>query len=236
MTIKKRINRLFEIRQMIDVGKFDLMPKMEQEQLLVEQKQLNHLLSGIETMKELPDCIFLVNSVYESKVIKEAQKLKIPLIGFCDTDGDPDVFEAFVPLNDDYFRPIELVLQYLVEQYAAAVGLTLPPPTPKPESEINRDMQLKSRRNIARRSRRVRNLRRFSNVKSNHIIVTGLNYRTVTANGRSTTTAVQADEQLVDLTGRKIYLYDRACEEYFVTGYARRFAVPDDFSQTKEEQ
>ena len=155
-TIKSRINRLFEIRRSIDIGHIDLLSKPEQLAIRKEQLALAKLFAGIEKMKELPDFLFVVDPVTERKAVLEAHRLNIPVVGLCDSDGDPDRFDAYAPLNDDFYRPIELVMNYLISRYAEAKQMVLSPPTPKPEHEINRDLSLRTRRKMAKKTRIMR--------------------------------------------------------------------------------
>lgn len=227
-TVKSRINRLFEIRRNIDIGQFDLLTKGEQMALKKEQAELEKLFAGIERMKELPYCLFVVNPVVERKAVLEARKLNIPVIGLCDSDGDPTLLEVFAPLNDNFYKPIELVMNYLITCYAQAKKIELAPPTPKPEAEINRDLRLRTRRNIAKKIQSATSRRRFAGqwpVSQQAPTITSQNYRALIAAGRATPTAVQAERWLKPGLAQRVFDYQSASEEYFQSGFRRRFDV-----------
>ena len=48
--------------------------------------------------------------------IKEALKLKIPIISILDTNCDPDLVDIPIPGNDDALRAIKFIIQNLTNQ------------------------------------------------------------------------------------------------------------------------
>ena len=59
-------------------------------------------------MKGAPSCLIVFDTKKEEIAIKEARKLKIPLIGLIDTNSDPDDLDIAIPANDDAIRAIKL--------------------------------------------------------------------------------------------------------------------------------
>jgi small subunit ribosomal protein S2 len=59
-------------------------------------------------MKAIPDAVFVIDTRKESIAVKEARKLKIPVIGVVDTNCDPDEVDYVIPGNDDALRAIRL--------------------------------------------------------------------------------------------------------------------------------
>jgi small subunit ribosomal protein S2 len=60
-------------------------------------------------MNSLPDMIFVVDTVKEHIVIKEAKVLGIPIVAPIDTNCDPDDVTFKIPSNDDAIRSIKLI-------------------------------------------------------------------------------------------------------------------------------
>ena len=71
-------------------------------------------------MEKKPDAIVVVDTARESIAVAEARRLKVPIIGIVDTNGDPSVIDYPIPANDDSMRSIRLVLQNLVDSFLAA--------------------------------------------------------------------------------------------------------------------
>jgi small subunit ribosomal protein S2 len=108
-TIRKRIDRLRELRTMEEDGTVNRLPKKEREKLVDEKAKLERLLSGIENMPNLPDAIFIVDLKKEHIAIREARRLGIPVVAIVDTNCDPDEVDYVIPGNDDAIRAIRLI-------------------------------------------------------------------------------------------------------------------------------
>ncbi len=112
-TIKKRIDRLFELERMQEDGTIKLLPKKEVFQLQKEQERLERFLGGIKNMKTLPGAIFIVDPKKERIAILEAKKLGIPVISIVDTNCDPDEVDYVIPGNDDAIRAVNLITKVM---------------------------------------------------------------------------------------------------------------------------
>src|SRR5581483_6996888 len=62
----------------------------------------------IKEMKRLPDAIFVIDTKKEEIAVKEANRLRIPVIGIVDTNCDPDGVDFVIPGNDDALRAVRL--------------------------------------------------------------------------------------------------------------------------------
>ena len=114
-TIQSRINRLKEIEAMEEDGTFDVLPKKEVINLKKELEKLQKNLGGIKEMKRLPDAIFIVDPKKERICVQEAHALGIELIGIADTNCDPDELDYVIPVNDDAFRAVKLIVSKMAD-------------------------------------------------------------------------------------------------------------------------
>jgi len=108
-TIKKRIERLNQLRKMEEDGTFDLLPKKEVSKLKLEIEKLDKYLGGIKDMKKLPGAMFVVDPRKEKIAVAEAHKLGIPVVAIVDTNCDPDEVDYVIPGNDDAIRAVKLI-------------------------------------------------------------------------------------------------------------------------------
>ena len=108
-TIKKRIDRLKQLRKMEADGVFDLLPKKEVINLNNEAERLEKYLGGIKEMKDLPAAMFIVDPKKEKIAIAEAHKLGIPIVAIVDTNCDPEEVDYPIPGNDDAIRAVKLI-------------------------------------------------------------------------------------------------------------------------------
>ena len=124
-TIRRRVKRLEEIENMEKDGKFEVLPKKEVIGLKKEYEKLSKILSGIREMDKLPQALIVVDPKKEYNAVKEARKLKIPVFGIVDTNGDPDDVDFVIPGNDDAVRSIKVMLGVLNNAICEANGLEL---------------------------------------------------------------------------------------------------------------
>ena len=108
-TIRRRIERLRQLRTMETDGTFDLLPKKEVIKLNLEIEKLEKFLGGIKDMKEIPGALFIVDPRKERIAVAEAKKLGIPIVAIVDTNCDPDEIDYVIPGNDDAIRAVKLI-------------------------------------------------------------------------------------------------------------------------------
>ena len=108
-TIRRRIDRLNQLRTMESDGTFDLLPKKEVIKLNLEIEKLEKFMGGIKNMKEIPGALFIVDPRKERIAVAEAKKLGIPIVAIVDTNCDPDEIDYVIPGNDDAIRAVKLI-------------------------------------------------------------------------------------------------------------------------------
>ena len=108
-TIRRRIQRLEQLRKMQEDGTFDRLPKKEVGKLELEIEKLEKYLGGIKTMDKLPGALFIVDPRKERIAVAEAKKLGIPVVAIVDTNCDPDEIDYVIPGNDDAIRAVKLI-------------------------------------------------------------------------------------------------------------------------------
>ena len=109
-TIKRRIDRLYQLKKMAEDGTMELLPKKEVIKLNLEAERLEKFLGGIKEMKEIPSALFVVDPRKEKNAILEAKKLGIPVIAIVDTNCDPEEADYPIPGNDDAIRAVKLIV------------------------------------------------------------------------------------------------------------------------------
>lgn len=114
-TIKKSIERLRQIEKMAEDGVMENLTKKETARLTKEKDKLLLNLGGIREMKVHPQAIFIVDSKKEDIAVKEAARLKIPIIGLIDTNCDPDLIDFPIPGNDDALKSIRYITSMITD-------------------------------------------------------------------------------------------------------------------------
>jgi len=106
-TISGSISRLRKIDEQLAEGAKGL-TKKERLMMTREKDKLEKALGGIKDMGGVPDLVFVIDTNKEALAIKEANRLKIPVIAILDTNSDPDGVAHPIPANDDASRAIQL--------------------------------------------------------------------------------------------------------------------------------
>jgi small subunit ribosomal protein S2 len=142
VTIKKSINRLKEIEKMREDGTFKKLTKKEVAHLEKESDKLKKNFSGIVQMERMPKAIFVVDTKKEETAVMEANRLGIPVVGFIDTNSNPDLTAYPIPGNDDATKSVRLVSSLIADtiiegrkkflSYLSEAGV---PIKPQPEQE-----------------------------------------------------------------------------------------------------
>jgi len=109
-TISQRIGRLHELTEWQQEGKLDLLPTKERMGLQAELAKLEFNLGGVRDMDRLPDAVFVTDLKTEEIAVREAVRLRIPIIGLVDTNCDPTQIDYVIPGNDDAIRSCQLVI------------------------------------------------------------------------------------------------------------------------------
>ncbi len=108
-TIRKSIRRMEELVRMEEDGTLDQLKKKERLMKGRELEKLQKILTGVQEMARVPGALFVVDIRREHIAIKEAKKLRIPVIAIVDTNCDPDLVDYAIPANDDALKSIDLI-------------------------------------------------------------------------------------------------------------------------------
>ena len=109
-TLSKRIRRLHELDQWIENGTIELLPTRERLAALSEREKLDMNLGGVRGMERAPAAVFIVDLKTEAIAVREAARLRIPIIGLVDTNCDPDPVDYVIPGNDDAIRSCKVII------------------------------------------------------------------------------------------------------------------------------
>ena len=119
-TISQRIRRLHDLEGYEEEGQLALLPTRERMSAVADLTKLRANLGGVKHMQRAPDAIFVVDVNVEEIAVREAQRLRIPVIGLVDTNCDPDGIDFVIPGNDDAIRSCKVIADGLADVIAEA--------------------------------------------------------------------------------------------------------------------
>jgi small subunit ribosomal protein S2 len=114
-TMYKRIQELERLEKLRDSGDINRLTKKEG--LLIEREitRLQTRLSGVRSMKRVPDLLFIIDVGREDAAVAEANHLNIPIVALVDTNCNPQTIDYVVPSNDDAIRAIKLLVSKMAD-------------------------------------------------------------------------------------------------------------------------
>jgi small subunit ribosomal protein S2 len=121
-TIRKSIVRFKEIEGTLNNEESHL-TKKERIQLERQRRKMDRAFGGIRDMEDLPDALFVVDTVHEHIAIKEANRLGIPVVAVVDTNSDPEEVDFPIPGNDDAIRAIRLFTSRIADNILEGLNL-----------------------------------------------------------------------------------------------------------------
>ncbi|MBL8064206.1 MAG: 30S ribosomal protein S2 [Anaerolineales bacterium] len=114
-TMYQRIQELERLEKLRDSGDINRLTKKEG--LLIEREitRLQTRLSGVRSMKRVPDLVFIVDVGREDSAVSEANLLNIPIVALVDTNCNPLNVDYVIPSNDDAIRAIKLLVSKMAD-------------------------------------------------------------------------------------------------------------------------
>src|SRR5947207_15890341 len=127
-TVKKRIERLQDLRKMQQEGQFESMPKKEAKKLTDELDRLMFHFDGIADMKRLPGAMYVVDPRKEHIAVTEANRLKIPVVAISESNCNPDLTTSVIPGHEHLTLTVKLLTG----------GIAAASPAGRPEASAQR--------------------------------------------------------------------------------------------------
>ncbi|MBC7546995.1 30S ribosomal protein S2, partial [Candidatus Saccharibacteria bacterium] len=87
--------------------------KLEIQRFQEEIDEMNLLYGGIKDMNSKIGAVFIVDITHDTNAVREATKLKIPIVAITDTNADPSLVTYPIPANDDALKTIQLIADYV---------------------------------------------------------------------------------------------------------------------------
>ncbi len=122
-TINQRIRRLHDLERYETEGQLALLPTRERMSAQADLEKLRANLGGVKNMQRVPDAMFVIDLKTEEIAVKEARRLRIPIIGLVDTNCDPDGIDFVIPGNDDAIRSCALITQAIGQVVSEGHGV-----------------------------------------------------------------------------------------------------------------
>lgn len=116
--ISKRIKKLVDMKAARAAGEYKKYTKKENVLIDKDINRLDRFLGGIAHIKNIPDALFIVDTLKEKAAVLEAVSRGTKVIAIVDSNSNPDPIDFPIPANDDAVRSIKYIVSRLAAAYA----------------------------------------------------------------------------------------------------------------------
>ncbi len=113
--LKKLIKKYNTMKEEQASGEWEKYTKKEQVNFAKELLKMDKSLTGLATLTKMPDVLFIPSLQREKTALLEANKMKVQVVGICDTNSNPDKTDYFIPANDDAVNAIKMLVNLVSE-------------------------------------------------------------------------------------------------------------------------
>ncbi|HEY4528409.1 MAG TPA: 30S ribosomal protein S2 [Candidatus Paceibacterota bacterium] len=119
--IKRRLARLEELTTARERG--ELAKYTKKERLLIDREiaKLEAYFGGIQNLKAMPKALFVVDPKKEIIAVREAKKMKIPVVALAGSDTNLHDVDYAIPSNDASRHTISYILDEVVKSYKSGI-------------------------------------------------------------------------------------------------------------------
>ncbi len=146
--------RLHDLERYEAEGQLQLLPTRERISALADLEKLRANLGGVKNMERVPSAMFVIDLKTEAIAVREAQRLRIPIIGLVDTNCDPDGIDFVIPGNDDAIRSCAAVTRALGDVVADSYSAYLADEERARQERERREAEEQARREAEEQARR----------------------------------------------------------------------------------
>lgn len=115
--IKKRVNKLIDLRSQKEKGELDRYTKKEKLLIAKEMEDMTKNFQGLTGVTKTPDAIFVIDSKKEAIAVTEANKMNLPVISVLNTDCNLKEVKFPIVGNDASVSSITFFLSKIKEAY-----------------------------------------------------------------------------------------------------------------------
>ncbi len=113
--ISKRVEYFKKLRNDLKAGAFEGYTKKEKADLEGKVQKSEELFGGLDNLDRLPDFLLVVDPNLHTTAVKEARRMKIPVVAFANVDSDPVILDYFVVGNNKAKKSVEWFLSKVTQ-------------------------------------------------------------------------------------------------------------------------
>lgn len=117
-TFQSRLVYFRELLRKEKEGELQKYSAKERSKLEKDLQKLKNFYSGLVDITNIPEIIFIVNLAYKQHqtAVREALKMKIPIVAIAGSDNNINNIDFFIPANDKALRSISFLIDLIKEE------------------------------------------------------------------------------------------------------------------------
>lgn len=116
--LSQRIEYFKKVQSDFEKGEFEKYTKKERLIINRNIQRMEKMFSGLKNLTKLPDAIFMIDSSLKghATAVREAKRMKIPIVAILDSDDNPEVADYLIPANDHAKMSIDWIVNKIIER------------------------------------------------------------------------------------------------------------------------
>jgi small subunit ribosomal protein S2 len=137
-TIGGRVKHLKELENRMASGELaNKYSKLEVQRFQEEIDSMNVIYGGIKDMNSKPGAVVVFYVIADANAVREAHKMRLPIVALVDTNADPTTITYPIPCNDDAIKTLQLIADYMKQAVEAGKAKAKKPETDKEKTVVN---------------------------------------------------------------------------------------------------
>jgi len=113
--VKTRLRKYKALKEQFATGEIEKYTKREQTTFKKDLEKMEKYLSGLANLEKAPDALYIADMRTEKTALAEAERMKVAVVGVCDSNVNPEKADYIIPANDDAVSSIKLVADLVAE-------------------------------------------------------------------------------------------------------------------------
>lgn len=116
--ISGRIEYFKKIKTGIEKGEFDKYTKKERVMINKDIERMKIMFDGFENLTKPVDVLFIIDNSSKGHItaVREAMRMKIPIVAIIDSDDNPEIVNYPIPANDHAKTSVEWIINRIISK------------------------------------------------------------------------------------------------------------------------
>ena len=125
--ISQRVQYYLKIKADMEAGNLDKYTKKERVMINRDIERMRKMFTGLDNLNFLPAAVFIVDAAAHETAVREARRLKIPIMAIMNNDNNPEGIAYPIPANDNLRSSLQWIFDKLEKWLETSKNLETAP-------------------------------------------------------------------------------------------------------------